>query len=61
MIRLSMFIPLSRHISAASGGDWEGTGVQPDAVCDPEAALLLAHRLARTELDDETAMSASSD
>ena len=44
--RFSIFIPLSRYVSAASGGDWEGTGVKPDVVCGATGALERAHRLA---------------
>jgi hypothetical protein len=44
--RFSIFIPLSRYVSATSGGDWEGTGVKPDVVCDGSEALERAHRLA---------------
>ncbi len=42
----SLFIPLSRYVSAVSGGDWEGTGVKPDVVCGASEALERAHRLA---------------
>jgi hypothetical protein len=44
--RFSLFIPLSRYVSAVSGGDWEGTGVKPDVVCSAAEALECAHRLA---------------
>ena len=44
--RFSLFIPLSRYVSAVSGGDWEGAGVKPDVVCDAAEALDCAHRLA---------------
>jgi C-terminal processing protease CtpA/Prc len=44
--RFSLFVPLSRYVSAVSGGDWEGTGVQPDVVCRESEALERAHRLA---------------
>jgi len=44
--RFSIFIPLSRYVSAVSGGDWEGTGVKPDVACDASEALERAHRLA---------------
>lgn len=44
--RFSLFIPLSRYVSAVSGGDWEGTGVKPDVVCSAAEALDCAHRLA---------------
>lgn len=44
--RFAIFIPLSRYVSATSGGDWEGAGVQPDVVCGASEALERAHRLA---------------
>lgn len=44
--RFSIFIPLSRYVSATSGGDWEGTGVKPDVICAGSEALERAHRLA---------------
>jgi hypothetical protein len=46
----SIFIPLSRYVSAASGGDWEGTGVKPDVTCSAAEALSRAHRLALRQL-----------
>lgn len=48
--QFSMFIPLSRYVSAASGGDWEGTGVKPDVACDASEALERAHRLALAKI-----------
>jgi retinol-binding protein 3 len=44
--RFSIFIPLSRYVSATSGGDWEGTGVKPDVLCPATDALAIARRLA---------------
>ena len=44
--RFSIFIPLSRYVSATSGGDWEGTGVKPDVICAGSEALERAHRIA---------------
>ena len=44
--RFSIFIPLSRYVSATSGSDWEGVGVKPDVVCGAEKALDQAQRLA---------------
>lgn len=44
--QFSLFIPLSRYVSAVSGGDWEGTGVKPNIVCGASEALERAHRLA---------------
>ena len=44
--RFSIFIPLSRYVSAASGGDWEGVGVKPDVACAATEALERAHHLA---------------
>lgn len=48
--RFSLFTPLSRYVSAASGGDWEGVGVKPDVVCDAAESLQRAHGLALGEL-----------
>jgi hypothetical protein len=48
--RFAIFIPLSRYVSAASGGDWERTGVEPDVVCAAVEALECAHRLALEKL-----------
>jgi hypothetical protein len=44
--QFSLFIPLSRYVSAVSGGDWEGTGVRPDVLCAASEALDRAHHLA---------------
>jgi C-terminal processing protease CtpA/Prc len=48
--RFRIFVPLSRYVSATSGADWEGVGVEPDIVCDPSAALERAHRDALAKL-----------
>ncbi len=48
--RFSIFIPLSRYVSAASGGDWEGVGVKPDVACAAADALERAHQLALNTL-----------
>ena len=48
--RFALFIPLSRYVSAVSGGDWEGTGVKPDIECAAAEALECAHRLALERL-----------
>jgi len=48
--RFALFIPLSRYVSATSGGDWERSGVTPDVPCAAAEALDCAHRLAREEL-----------
>lgn len=32
-------IPVARSVIAATGSNWEGTGVTPDIVCDAEEAL----------------------
>jgi len=48
--RFSIFIPLSRYVSAVSGGDWEGSGVKPDVACDASEALQRAHHLALQEI-----------
>ena len=50
--RFAVFIPLSRYVSAVSGGDWEGTGVQPDVECAAAEALDCAHRLALERLGE---------
>jgi hypothetical protein len=51
--RFSLFVPLSRYVSATSGGDWEGTGVKPDVVCRASEALQFAHNLALRDLGRE--------
>ena len=48
--RFALFIPLSRYVSAVSGGDWEETGVKPDVACAAAEALECAHRLALERL-----------
>ncbi len=48
--RFSIFIPLTRYVSANSGSDWEGTGVKPDVVTNAPEALKGAHRLALEKL-----------
>jgi hypothetical protein len=48
--RFSIFVPLSRYVSAVSGGDWEGSGVKPDVACDASEALQRAHHLALQEI-----------
>jgi hypothetical protein len=50
--RFALFIPLSRYVSAVSGGDWEGTGVNPDVECAVVEALECAHRLALERLGE---------
>ena len=44
--RFSIFIPLSRYVSAFKAGDWEGSGVKPDVATSAPEALQTAHRLA---------------
>jgi retinol-binding protein 3 len=51
--RFAIFVPLSRYVSATSGGDWEGVGVQPDAACPAAEALERAHRAALAKLGRE--------
>ncbi len=51
--RFALFVPLSRYVSAVSGGDWEGTGVTPDILCDASEAQERAHRIARDALGRE--------
>jgi hypothetical protein len=48
--RFAIFVPLSRYVSATSGGDWEGVGVKPDVVCGASEALERAHREALARL-----------
>ena len=48
--RFALFIPLSRYVSAVSGGDWEGIGVKPDVACAASKALDCAHRVAQERL-----------
>jgi hypothetical protein len=48
--RFAIFIPLSRYVSATSGGDWEGVGVVPDVPCAASEALECARREALAEL-----------
>ena len=48
--RFAAFVPLSRYVSAASGGDWERVGVQPDVPCAAADALERAHRAALAKL-----------
>ena len=48
--RFAIFIPLSRYVSATSGGDWEGVGVEPDIACEASQALERAHREALAKL-----------
>ncbi len=48
--RFAIFIPLSRYVSGASGGDWEGVGVKPDVVCEASEALERAHQDALAKL-----------
>jgi len=51
--RFAVFVPLSRYVSATSGGDWEGVGVGPDVACEAAQALERAHRLALAQLGRE--------
>jgi C-terminal processing protease CtpA/Prc len=43
-------VPTGRSISPITHGDWEGTGVVPDVVVDPEKALEKAQSLYMTDL-----------
>ncbi|MFF8772558.1 S41 family peptidase [Kitasatospora sp. NPDC015120] len=47
---LEVTIPTARAVNPVSGGNWEGTGVIPDTVTDPAAALETAHRAALAEV-----------
>ena len=51
--RFAIFIPLSRYVSATSGGDWEGVGVEPDIASEASEALGRAHREALAKLGRE--------
>ncbi len=51
--RFAIFVPLSRYVSATSGGDWEGVGVRPDVACTATEALDRAHRAALAKLGRE--------
>jgi hypothetical protein len=51
--RFAIFVPLSRYVSATSGGDWEGVGVKPDIACEAAEALRRAHREALAKLGRE--------
>ena len=51
--QFAIFVPLSRYVSATSGGDWEGVGVGPDIVCEATEALERAHREALAQLGRE--------
>ena len=51
--RFRIFVPLSRYVSATSGGDWEGVGVRPDIVCEASEALERAHHEALAKLGRE--------
>jgi C-terminal processing protease CtpA/Prc len=51
--QFAIFVPLSRYVSATSGGDWEGVGVRPDIVCEATEALERAHREALAQLGRE--------
>ncbi|MFK8908496.1 S41 family peptidase [Streptomyces sp. YS-3] len=42
---LELSVPVARAVNPVSGTNWEGTGVQPDVLCDAEAALDRALRL----------------
>jgi hypothetical protein len=39
---LSLFVPVGRTFNPANGKDWEGTGVAPDIIVEPEQALTVA-------------------
>lgn len=54
-----MNVPYARPVNPNTGGNWEGTGVQPDIQIDPERALATAHlaaleKLAASESDPLT-------
>ena len=42
--RMDAYVPNVRTVDARTGGDWEGTGVEPDVACAAEAALEVAYR-----------------
>lgn len=43
-------VPTARVVHAATGGNWEGTGVTPDLPCLAQDALVVAHRHAAARL-----------
>jgi hypothetical protein len=47
---LEATVPVGRAINPVSGGNWEGTGVQPDVPCAAADALSQAHELAVARL-----------
>jgi Peptidase family S41/N-terminal domain of Peptidase_S41 in eukaryotic IRBP len=47
---LELTVPVARAISAATGTNWEGTGIVPDVPVPAADALDMAHRLALTAL-----------
>jgi hypothetical protein len=47
---LELTVPVARAISAATGSNWEGTGITPDVSVPAADALPTAHRLALTAL-----------
>ncbi len=48
-----VFIPTFRSFDARTGGNWEGTGVQPDLATSAERALDAAHWRAVAELEEQ--------
>ena len=49
---LSLQVPTGHMVSPLTGGNWEGTGVRPDAPCAAEDAVNTAHRLAARAILD---------
>jgi len=46
----AVYVPIGKVTETITKRDWEQTGVKPDVVTAPEAALLTAHRLALQKL-----------
>ncbi|MFB6625527.1 S41 family peptidase [Streptomyces sp. NPDC056374] len=49
---LEVTVPMGRAVNPVSGTNWEGTGVQPDALCPAADALDQARELAAARLAD---------
>ena len=58
---LAVFVPTGSPVNPFSGGNWEGTGVQPDVRVPSAAALDTALRLARAAVASQASPSESPD
>lgn len=52
-LHFRVFVPMGRPISPYTGGNWEGTGVEPDIAVTADAAFSHAYRLALTAVIDK--------